>query len=102
MKTNRILGIGGLLVGIVFSSCYKDLGNYDYKAINEVTIGETGFSDTTYVLKSFIDTLRIEPQVDNSIIQESGNYEFRWVVVGDQFGWGERGKSVTRRIWFIR
>ena len=88
MKTNRILGIGGLLVGIVFSSCYKDLGNYDYKAINEVTIGETGFSDTTYVLKSFIDTLRIEPQVDNSIIQESGNYEFRWVVVGDQFGLG--------------
>ena len=79
MKT-RLLIICVLLGGMVFHSCYKDLGNYDYREINEVMIGETGFVDTTYRYVSFVDTLRITPEVENSIIQDPDNYEFRWFL----------------------
>lgn len=53
---------------MICHSCYKDLGNYDYREINEVIIGEAGFIDTTYKYVSFVDTLRISPQVENTII----------------------------------
>ncbi len=82
MKT-RLLIICGLLGGMVFHSCYKDLGNYDYREINEVMIGEAGFVDTTYNYVSFVDTLRITPEVENSIIQDLDNYEFRWILNGE-------------------
>ncbi len=86
MKT-RLLIICGLLGGMVFHSCYKDLGNYDYREINEVMIGEAGFVDTTYNYVSFVDTLRITPEVENSIIQDPDNYEFRWILNGkDEIG----------------
>lgn len=76
------------LLGSVLCSCYKDLGNYDYHEINEVTIGKKGFDDTTYVLKSFIDTLRIQPEVEASMLQHPENYEYRWIAVGDRFKLG--------------
>ena len=79
MKT-RLLIIGTLLGGMICHSCYKDLGNYDYREINEVIIGEAGFIDTTYKYVSFVDTLRISPQVENTIIQYPDNYEFRWFL----------------------
>ena len=88
MKAYQILGWFGLLAGMTFSSCYKDLGNYDYHEINEVTIGREGFDDTTYILKSFVDTLRIMPRIENSILQHPDNYEYKWVAVGDQFKLG--------------
>ncbi len=85
MKT-QLLIIGGLSVGMLFHSCYKDEGNYDYREINEVVIGEAGFVDTTYNYVSFVDTLRITPQVENSMIQNPENYEFSWLLNGDEIG----------------
>lgn len=86
MKTYRLLGI--IFIISVFTSCYKDLGNYDYREINEVSIGDPGFADTTYILKSFVDTLRIFPEIAGSQSSGGDNYEYKWVAVGDRFRQG--------------
>ncbi|MDE5611130.1 MAG: hypothetical protein K2I90_03825, partial [Odoribacter sp.] len=85
MRT-RLLMICGVLGGMLFHSCYSDLGNYDYREINEVMIGEAGFADTAYYYVSFVDTLRISPQVDASLIQEPDNYEYSWILGGNEIG----------------
>ena len=85
MKT-RLLMIGGLLGGMLFHSCYNDLGNYDYREINEVMIGDAGFADTVYYYRSYVDTLRISPQVDASLIQDPENYEYNWILGGNEIG----------------
>ena len=97
MKKYSILGLVGIVFGLLFGSCYKDLGNYDYHEINEVLIADAGFADTTYELRSFIDTLRISPQVENTIIQNIDNYEFRWVAVGDRFKLGGTWEIGTQK-----
>lgn len=63
----------GLLTG-----CHKDLGNYDYHAINDVTINTT--SDTFRVL--MYDTLKIAPSISASDISRI-KYEWRVHPVAD-------------------
>lgn len=58
--------------------CYDDKGNYDYHEFNEITIGDRGF-DTAYILTSFVDTLRISPEIDFKLA-ENTHLKFEWVA----------------------
>lgn len=72
------IGLFVLLVTCLCMGCYDDKGNYDYHDFNEVTIGNHGF-DTSYLLTSFVDTLRIVPKLDFKL-EENKNLAFEWIA----------------------
>ncbi|SKA07356.1 PKD-like family protein [Chitinophaga eiseniae] len=77
MKTNYIqLLLGGFLLSLCFTACYKDLGNYDYHEINQVD-SITGVANNYPVL--YGDTLRIVPQIlATEVNGDTGRYSYRW------------------------
>ncbi|WP_295123222.1 PKD-like family lipoprotein [uncultured Chitinophaga sp.] len=62
----------------VFSGCYKDTGNYNYKDINEITI--TGMASSYSAIFS-LDVLHIEPKIN---MTEAGSdptrFSYNWVL----------------------
>lgn len=65
-------------LSVIVAGCYKDTGNYDYRKINDVSIGIS--ADSMQVL--LYDTLRITPAItaaDTSRLR----YEWRVYPVGD-------------------
>lgn len=69
-----------LFLGIwLFVSCFEDKGNYDYTAINEVTI--SGINANGYSAISYIDTLRIEPQIEGSLSYKEEDFEYTWKII---------------------
>lgn len=67
-----------LLAGILLSSCSKDLGNYEYTEINEVST--TGIEEI-YKIRYGVDTLRISPQLLSSQdIQDPDRYDYFWTA----------------------
>lgn len=77
-----LLGLFGILW---FGSCYDDKGNYDYHAINEVTMEHEFFGDTVLRMYSFVDTLRVVPEVKGTLDENLDHYEYEWIAVGDYF-----------------
>ncbi|WP_166664863.1 PKD-like family lipoprotein [Pedobacter metabolipauper] len=70
--TLLLLSLAGL------GSCSKDLGNYEYHDINEVTI--TGVNKT-YTLRRGFDTLRINPTILGTMDEsDPSRYQFRWIL----------------------
>lgn len=68
----------GLLSMSLALSCAKDLGNYDYREINEITI--TGIAEE-YRSITNVDTLRITPEVNMSMDNgEPNRYIYRWIA----------------------
>lgn len=68
----------GLLLMSLAISCSKDLGNYDYKEINELTI--TGIAGE-YRSIANVDTLKITPEVSRSLDGEDADrYLYRWIA----------------------
>lgn len=57
------------------SSCYVDKGNYEYTTISDILID--GFDDT-YVLKSLVDTLVVNPIVSTDYPKE--DLEYNWII----------------------
>ena len=49
-----------MLLPALFTSCYKDEGNYDYKELNEITVDTVGVK-TSFVIDQY-DSLVIEPK----------------------------------------
>ena len=79
MKKSIGIGITALFLGLVFTACYNDKGNYDYQKINEIAIGNLG-ERHDLVYKS--DTLKIEPDLwftDEN--REDERYVFEWKAV---------------------
>lgn len=81
MKNNlNLLFIG---ITILLASCAKDLGNYEYKETNDVTI--ENIPDVFNVLAS-VDTLKIFPKIttkaDGIITEENSNYSFVYALDG--------------------
>ena len=72
----------GLLGIFLFESCYDDKGNYSYRAINEITVKHDFFGDTTIRMYSFVDTLRVFPEISTSVNNDPDNYEYEWMAVG--------------------
>ena len=68
-----------LLSIVLFTSCFDDKGNYDYIDINEVTI--SGFEKSTYTVISYIDTLRINPDVKGTLSSKDEDFEYSWKII---------------------
>ena len=75
MKKQNILFF--LLIVILFTSCYKDKGNYDYTSISDIEI--FGVEDN-YSLVSGVDTLRIQPEITSSY--DERDLEYTWLIYG--------------------
>ena len=54
-----------MLLPALFTSCYKDEGNYDYKELNEITVDTVGVK-TSFVIDQY-DSLVIEPKITFSL-----------------------------------
>lgn len=75
MKNLRILLAG--ISSILLFSCYDDLGNYDYKEINEIKIE----MESTYwvdVPQVGTTVLTIEPKVSQTRYEGNDNLVYRW------------------------
>lgn len=73
MKTIRILTVA--LAVTLFASCYEDKGNYDYHAINEVTI--EGVPERMEIDR--LETLTITPQFEGTLYgQDEDRYTYEW------------------------
>lgn len=67
-----------LLSFILISSCRKDLGNYEYKDINELSI--SGLR-TEYSVRTNIDTLRINPILKGTMDEgDTSRYAYLWIL----------------------
>lgn len=69
----------GAYFAFFFWSCSRDLGNYDYQEINEVTI--TGVASTYSVMRG-IDTLHIAPTIVHTLADSNDNsrFDYLWVL----------------------
>ncbi|MBL1409431.1 PKD-like family lipoprotein [Sphingobacterium faecale] len=67
----------------LFSSCYKDKGNYNYSAANVLEIGN--IPDQIHVLGN-VDTLKITPTIksalEGEILGDNKNYSFTYAIDG--------------------
>lgn len=68
---NRIC-LSLLLASVLVTSCFQDLGNYDYKEVEDFEV--TGLQASYDVYTS--ENLVIEPVV----IPQSGDYEYEWFL----------------------
>lgn len=63
---------------LTIASCSKDLGNYEYSAINELTILDV---ESEYILRTGIDTLHIHPDIEATKDDEdTGDYSYLWIL----------------------
>lgn len=76
MKKEHILY--GLLIILLLSGCYKDLGNYDYREINEL---ETDSIRTSYAC-DVDDSLVITPLLKGSLYSDSSRFSYSWEIGG--------------------
>ena len=75
---------------LCMSSCFSDLGNYEYVQINEAVISDKGF-ENAYDVRRQSDVLTIIPEISFTLDkEEKGTYEYEWVAVGQNFYRGER------------
>ena len=87
--------LGGCLI---FSSRFKDKGNYSYSAVNDIIIGSEGFV-VPYVVRTDVDELVIEPIISSTIDPDlSGTYTYEWVAVSTQKLPGTRYTLSTERV----
>lgn len=68
-----------LILAVSLSSCFDDLGNYSYKAINEVEISGL---NSSYRIEYPDGLLKIEPEVESSLPNiSSDRYTYEWKAV---------------------
>ena len=74
-----------MLLPALFTSCYKDEGNYDYKELNEITVDTVGVK-TSFVIDQY-DSLVIEPKINFSLsaLPETA-LSYRWIMYSDAWG----------------
>ena len=80
MKTVYRFLLVALLAMAATSCLYEDKGNYDYHAINDITIGGIA-SGQEYPVVSFVDTLRIKPQITCAQSTDESTLEYQWSVL---------------------
>ncbi len=61
---------------MVLVSCSKDLGHYNYNQINEVSISLSNAPSSVFLG----DTLRVSPELTETINSNLQNYSFRWAL----------------------
>ncbi|WP_143307661.1 PKD-like family lipoprotein [Chitinophaga vietnamensis] len=79
----NILLLASGSASLLFSSCYKDLGNYAYKDVNKVVIDT--FPSSIFVYQ--FDTLRLTPKIsatlDSSILNDTARFAYQWTIGGN-------------------
>ena len=77
MKKLRIFCLLSLLAAV---SCYKDLGNYSYHAVNQVSF--TNFDSVKGYTVFYNDTLTVSPSIVTSLDKNPSpdNYTYQWSV----------------------
>lgn len=78
MKKIIVYHISLLLLMYMAGGCYKDNGNYDYHAINQLSLADT--NHRTAINVNFEDTLRLEPQIGQSLTKDESGLSFEWSV----------------------
>lgn len=90
MKRTNIYSLGlALAAAVLFSSCYKDEGNYDYRfdSMNEIKgvsftpASITSISGQTIEFTQPLEgdeTHRVEANVEQSLAENAENLEFKW------------------------
>lgn len=75
----------GIFLCISMYACYDDLGNYDYKEINEVTFdGIDGIILDGWNEKiAFVDTLKLYPKLNSSLAKDESAYTYEWKFIPD-------------------
>lgn len=61
---------------LLLTSCYKDLGNYDYQEINELSV--LGLSNSYEVDQD--DSLKIQVELEGTKYADSSRFNFEWEV----------------------
>ena len=76
MKTK--LMILWVMIGTLLAACYDDKGNYNYEAMNDITIT---FNERSYsaVLG---EVVKIEPQLSFTIKEDQKALKFEWSFLG--------------------
>ena len=75
---------------LLLQGCFADKGNYEYHQVNEAVIGGSLFDTTVeaYLNETVLD---ISPEISFTLDKDaSGNYEYEWVAVGQNFLRGQR------------
>jgi hypothetical protein len=75
MKKHLLFLASAIIASVLFSACYKDKGNYDYSAINQITISS---SSNTYSVM-LPDSLKIDIAISQTIPSAEG-LTFQWVL----------------------
>lgn len=82
MKRNTSLLMGGALAALSLTGCYKDLGNYDYHAINELEVDS--------VRKNYAvdvdDSLHIVPILKGTQYSDTARFTYTWEMGGQKVG----------------
>lgn len=80
MKNKLLYLLTAFAALLSFTSCYDDLGNYDYQEINEVKV--RGLVTGRYIQKySFSDTYDFYPEITYTQNKNEDNYEYRWEAI---------------------
>lgn len=77
-KLNYAIVSAFLMGGLLFSSCYKDKGNYDLRPIDEIVITGPNYAQDNYSVQQY-DELKISPNFTFS--GEETSLEFTWKLV---------------------
>ncbi|MDE6452527.1 MAG: hypothetical protein K2L23_09680 [Odoribacter sp.] len=76
---------------LLWSSCYDDLGNYDYHSINEIKV--VGGIEERYSAYTMVDTLKISPILSFTEDSTSAErFEYSWFIAKANFGSGKLDK----------
>lgn len=68
-----------LFLPVLVTSCFKDLGNYDYKTFEDF---EVSGLESSYDVISYVENLKITPVVT----PEDGDFEYEWFVTESRKG----------------
>ena len=82
----KLLYLPAVIAGLWLSSCSDDIGNYDYKDINEVSVDPNAPGSVeegkTYELFAYLDHFNFDPQLNSTFGKTDENaYEYEWKVI---------------------
>lgn len=67
-----------MIIGMLVASCYKDLGNYDYREINELEVD----SILSQYARDVDDSLVIRPVLKGSLYSDTSRFSYAWEIDG--------------------
>ena len=90
-----------IIMGLLLGACYDDLGNYDYKEINELTVVLPEVVEVVVANKDSVKVV-LQPEVKQSAREDNSNLAYLWrkKEVSGSSVWKECGreKDYTVRI----